>query len=231
MRPTISNLRELIGGDISAFWWKEFDVGHLLPIDWQTQIRRVADQFEVSRTLVSGSVTSRELDLTTKVPVRTVGGVVVARELPWLLDLYRGAFRDLGASIVHESVSCASDDRIAINLNVQRGRTMRYECHVDSNPLEGLLYATTHASLDGGELVVAKDTAARGIEEISRNAWRIHPTAGRLVFFDARRHPHFVAALRNENAVRIVSAMNYYTPSCPEAARPSDLNKHLFGTD
>ena len=38
----------------------------------------------------------------------------------------------------------ARDKRYGIVLNVQRGTTMRFECHVDSNPLTGLLFYTDH---------------------------------------------------------------------------------------
>ena len=30
-------------------------------------------------------------------------------------------------------------------------------------------------------------------------------------------------------ARRIVAVMNFYTESCPESTRPSELNRHLFG--
>ena len=38
----------------------------------------------------------------------------------------------------------AHDDRYGVVLNVQRGTEMRFECHVDSNPLTGLLFCTDH---------------------------------------------------------------------------------------
>ncbi len=44
---------------------------------------------------------------------------------------------------------------------------MRFECHVDSNPLTGLLFCTEHAG--GGELVFAHDDAAQtGLDEVER---------------------------------------------------------------
>ena len=61
---------------------------------------------------------------------------------------------------------------------------MRLECHVDSNPLTGLLFCTDHVR--GGELVVAHDTAAEGLAEIDRACSVIRPQAGQLIFFDAR---------------------------------------------
>jgi hypothetical protein len=29
--------------------------------------------------------------------------------------------------------------------------------------------------------------------------------------------------------MRVVAVMNFYTRSCPESTRPTDLNRHLFG--
>lgn len=231
MNATLEPKISAAGAALHDFWWQEFDVTHLLPPDWVEQIQLVAALHQRSRTLISASVTSREIDQATSVPVMTVGGGDVARELPWLVQLYRNEFRALGQTLLDEPVTCADEARIAINLNIQRGVNMRYECHVDSNPLEGLLYVTTHTPEEGGELVVAKSPEARGVDAINADAWRIHPVSGRLVFFDAREFPHYVASLRDDDAVRIVCAMNFYTPSCPETARPADLNRHLFGTN
>ncbi|MFM8572493.1 MAG: 2OG-Fe(II) oxygenase, partial [Pirellula sp.] len=171
--------------------------------------------------------TSRELSNDIHIPVVTVGGRAVKEHLPWLYSLYLKEFRDIAQSLTTENVQTAQDDRYAINLNVQCGNQMRYECHVDSNPIEGLLYLTDHPAGCGGELVVSQSEDARGTVAISESATRIYPVAGKLVFFDARLHPHFVAPLRLPEDRRIVAAMNYYLPSCPESARPSDLNRHL----
>ena len=62
----------------------------------------------------------------------------------------------------------ALDDRYGVVLNVQRGTAMRFECHVGSNPLTGLLFCTEHLAGAGGELVFAHDPAAaqRHYEEV-----------------------------------------------------------------
>lgn len=213
------------------FSWFEGDVSHLLPGGWQEAILEVAGTCAVDRVLRPQSVTSRESDRGLSIPVRTVGGRVVRERLPWLYDLYRGTFRDSLEQLAGEAIAIAGDDRYAINLNVQAGTAARYECHVDSNPWEGLLYVTTHAPGSGGELVVANRSGAIGPEAIEVDCARIHPVTGRLVFFDAREFPHFVAPLRGEAAIRVVAAMNFYTSGCPETARPADLNRHLFGAD
>lgn len=212
---------------MADFWYKEFDATADLPLGWQQSIIEVADQDAKFKIIVASSVTSRELTKHVRIPVFTVGGRVIQSRLPWLLDLYRGRFRDIAQTLTSETVSVADDLRYAVNLNVQRGIDMRYECHVDSNPIEGLLYVTDHPPGKGGELVVAKNTHSRGEEAISANATRIYPKAGKLVFFDARAHPHFVASLTHPLEERVVVAMNFYTPSCPESSRPADLNHHL----
>ena len=144
-------------------------------------------------------------------------------------SLYEGWFRELGQLVCAEPLSIATDERITINLNLQRGSAMRYECHVDSNPLEGLLYVTDHPPGTGGELVVSHRLTARTVPEVDESAAIVYPRAGHLLFFDARQRAHYVRSLTSEDAVRVVVAMNFYTPSCPESSRPPDLNRHLFG--
>jgi hypothetical protein len=217
--------------DRRQFTWHEIDIRKSLPNSWKRDIIRLADNFAVARTIIPTSVTSRESSKKIKIPVMTVGGGRIRSILPWLYDLYRGLFRDLGQTFLDEPVTVATNDRYAINLNIQKGTRMRYECHVDSNPLEGLLYVTDQPKGRGGELVVANRPDAEGVRAIKADCECIYPKAGRLVFFDARHHPHYVAPLRDENDIRIAVTMNFYTPACPESARPRDLNKHLFGED
>jgi hypothetical protein len=121
-----------------------------------------------------------------------------------------------------------SDNHFAVALNVQTGPD-RYECHVDTNPIEGLLYVTTHREGEGGELVVSNRGEAQSVEEVDADSTIVEPKAGYLLFFDGRHHSHYVASLKDPTAVRIVVAMNYYVPSWPEEKRPTDLNKHLSG--
>lgn len=212
------------------FVWHGFDVRGALPEGWREKILTTAEGYATERQLTPTSVTSREDAGVSRITVRTVGGRLVGSHLPWLMELYRGYFRDLAQRLVSEPITTAADERIAVNLNVQRGRGMRYECHVDSNPLEGLLYVTSHPEGQGGELVVANTLTARSVEEVDRDCSIVYPQSGHLIFFDARRHAHYVRQLREELAVRVVVAMNFYTPSCAEADRPADLNDHLFGT-
>jgi len=212
------------------FHWHSFDLRAELPAGWQIAILDVAENRARARTLVPTSVTSRESSADMEIAALTVGGKTVASELPWLYGLYCNRLRELAQEISPEPLSAAVDVRYAINLNVQRGRAMRYECHVDSNPIQGLLYVTDHPPGSGGELVVSNLGDVAGVEEVDRDATRIHPVAGYLVLFDARHHTHYVAGVERDDALRVVAAMNFYTPSCPESSRPTDLNDHLFGT-
>ena len=70
---------------------------------------------------------------------------------------------------------------------------MRFECHVDSNPLTGLLFCTDHSA--GGELVIAHDPTAADVTSVERDCSVIRPHAGHLIFFDARHHPHYARPL------------------------------------
>jgi len=104
---------------------------------------------------------------------------------------------------------------------------MRFECHVDSNPLTGLLFCTDHPV--GGELVFAHSTGAAGTAGVDQDCSAIRPHAGHLIFFDARRHPHYSRPLTTASGMRIVAVMNFYTKSFPESTRPPELNQHLYG--
>jgi hypothetical protein len=213
--------------DSHDFHLFEFEVNQLMPYGWKEQIKNFALSNYSSRILIPTSITSREASVDLRIYVETVGGRKIRAGLPWLFDLYLGHFLDFAQRTTSERVITAIDDRYAVNLNIQRGTNWRYECHVDSNPIEGLLYVTTHRPGTGGELVVSNRIDALGTKEIEEDSIRIYAEAGKLIFFDARRHPHFVTPLKSPDDVRIVIAMNYYTPSCSESMRPADLNKHL----
>jgi hypothetical protein len=99
---------------------------------------------------------------------------------------------------------------------------------VDSNPVTGLLFFTDHPA-GGGELVVGHDSGAVSVEALEKNGSVIRPQAGQLIFFDGKTYPHYVRTLQSESDMRVVAVMNFYTGSCPESTRPTDLNRHLFG--
>ena len=88
--------------------------------------------------------------------------------MPWLYKLYRSDFLESASQAWAEPVQAAFDDRYGVVLDVQKGTTMRGECHVDPNPVTGLLFFTDHPA-GAGELVVGHDPAAVGIEALERD--------------------------------------------------------------
>jgi hypothetical protein len=215
-------------GMFSGFHWTTFDLTSRLPENWQHDIGIVgaeADCREFPRT----PVLSREAEHVTHISRGRVHANRVRLSLPWLYRLYRGGFLELAREACAEPVAAALDDRYGIVLNVQRATAMRFECHVDSNPLTGLLFCTDHPTGAGGELVFGHDHTAADVEAVERDCSVLRPHAGHLIIFDGRRHPHYSRPLASESDVRITAVMNFYTESCPESTRPPELNRHLFG--
>jgi hypothetical protein len=201
----------------------------LLPQGWNTNIRAVAAEADF-RDYPRTPLLSREAADVKHVTRGRVRADKVREALPWLYQLYRNEFLELAGLASKEPVKAASDDRYGVVLNVQRGKTMRFECHVDSNPLTGLLFLTDHPS-GGGELAVGNDPGVVGIEELDRDCTLIPPHAGQLIFFDGKTYAHYARELSAEHDERVVAVMNFYTESCPESTRPQGLNRHLFGED
>jgi hypothetical protein len=210
----------------SRFRWTTFDLNDWLPAGWQQDVADAAGAAEV-REFPRTPVISRESPDVQQVARGRVHADKVAHHMPWLFKAYRNELLELATEVSAEPVSAAQDDRYGVVLNVQRGTDMRFECHVDSNPLTGLLFLTEHQA--GGELVIANDTEAKGIAGVDRNCSVIRPHAGHLIFFDARRYPHYARALTADSETRIVAVMNFYTESFPESTRPQELNMHLYG--
>jgi hypothetical protein len=214
----------------SPFRWTTFDLGSRLPEGWREDVAaavRCADVREFPRT----PILSREAEDVSQIRRGRVHADQVRSVVPWLLDLYQGYFLELAGTVYAEPVRPAADDRYGVVLNVQRGAAMRFECHIDSNPLTGLLFCTDHPADGGGDLVVANDVSAVGVAAIERDCTVIRPYAGQLIFFDGSQHPHYARALSSESDTRVVAIMNYYTRSRPESTRPLELNRHLYGPD
>lgn len=213
-----------------GFRWITFDVASQLPGGWQHDIDVVAAEADF-REFPRTPILSREAEHVAHISRGRVHAGHVRVGLPWLYRLYRGGLLELAREASQERVAPALDDRYGVVLNVQRGTTMRFECHVDSNPMTGLLFCTDHPVGAGGELIFGHDPAAADIDAVERDCTVIRPHAGHLIFFDGRRHPHYARPLASETDTRIVAVMNFYTESCPESTRPPELNRHLFGRD
>lgn len=211
-----------------GFHWTTFDLTSRLPGDWQEEIASAAVKADFKKFPRTPTLSRESADVR-YISRGRVHASDVRRNLPWLHGYYRNYFLELARVISAEPVVPAIDDRYGIVLNVQRGTTMRFECHVDSNPLTGLLFCTDHSASAGGELVFAHDPTATDIDAVDRDCSVIRPYAGHLIFFDGRRHPHYARPLVSQSAMRIVAVMNFYTESYPESTRPLELNRHLFG--
>ena len=201
-----------------------------LPLDWQDDVVAAATEAEF-RDFPRTPVLSREAEQVAHISRGRVHAHQVRQRLPWLHRLYRGHFLELAARTQKERVLAAADERYGVVLNVQRGTAMRFECHIDSNPLTGLFFCTDHPVGTGGELVFGHDPAAADLCGVERDCSVIRPRAGRLIFFDGRQHPHYSRPLSAESAMRVVAVMNFYLESYPESTRPPELNRHLYGKD
>jgi hypothetical protein len=211
-----------------GFHWTTFDLTSRLAGNWRREVGEVAADADF-RQFPRTPILSREAVDVRHISRGRVHADEVRRRLPWLYRFYRGEFLELAQLACAEPVRPARDERYGIVLNVQYGTTMRFECHVDSNPLTGLLFCSDHSVGAGGEFVVAHDPDAADLASIERDCSVIRPHAGHLIFFDARRHPHYARPLVSRSDVRIAAVMNFYTESWPESTRPAELNRHLYG--
>lgn len=196
----------------SRFHWTTFDLNGSLPAGWQHDVRAVAEDADF-RDFPKTPILSREAPEVEHIPRGRVHADQVRERLPWLYRSYRGEFLDMAGEACGEPVAAAQDYRYGIVLNVQRGTTMRFESHIDSNPLTGLLFCTDHP--EGGELVVSHDATAGNVAAVERDCSVIRPHAGHLIIFDARNHPHYARPLKAESDMRVVAVMNFYTKSFP----------------
>src|ERR1700761_8284882 len=139
-----------------TFRWTTFDVTPMLPGDFREEALDAATRAEYAE-FARTPVISREASDVARVPRGRVHADQVVRSLPWLTRLYRSDFLGMAEEVFAQPVVAARDRRYGVVLNVQRGREMRFECHVDSNPVTGLLFCSDHDQGAGGELVFARD--------------------------------------------------------------------------
>ena len=111
----------------------------------------------------------------------------------------------------------AKDLRSSININCLRGIGARYEAHVDTNPLTGVLFACAASASTGGELV---------FDNGDGRVARVEPRPGVFIAFDARMISHYVSPLL-VNMDRVSLPMNYYDD--PQVQhRPEGLDNYLY---
>lgn len=201
------------------FTWN-LNTTSLLPSNWQSQIDDVVERFGYETVLTGQGSTSREKRSNQYIKVVIVDGLIIRPFLPWLWSIYNGPLLDFASSSFGRPLFPAEDEKSAVNINNLTGNGARYEWHVDSNPVTGLLFASTCPPEQGGGLVF------RDIEG-KRNAI-VRPTAGVFICFDAREIPHRVAPLKGDIS-RTSIPMNYYE-TADSQARPSDLEAQIYST-
>jgi hypothetical protein len=201
-----NRLRVEHGGLVVALRsWTTVDVRSDLPVDWVAQILAVAAHAPTTTLLLAAPTGTEPSGW---VVVHSVDGGEVGRRLPWLTDLYEDVFRRRVERCAGDRVSPAADPRRALSLDVQTGGN-RYQPNEGDRHWGALLHVTDHPEGTGGELVLGHDPQARTIEEIDAACSVIHPEAGHLLLFDARRHPHYVRPLRTPGRSRIAVTMSY----------------------
>jgi hypothetical protein len=213
----------------TGFAWTTCDVTTLLPVGWEASLADVVQRYRSTRIISPPHSSSREQGGAQALCTVAVHGALVSEALPWLVELYRGPFREVGEVHARRQLLTARNPRYAVVVNVQEPGGDRSECHVDTNPIAGLLYATEHRPGTGGELAVANDSRARNVKDVDRDCSVVYPQKGHLVFFDGRSHPHYVRPVTG-GEIRVAVNMNYYTAECPESTRPSDLDAYLYGS-
>jgi hypothetical protein len=191
------------------------DVRELLPHGWMSQIDAVARNVARTATLTGGTSTSLE-SAETVIHYRLVDGDEVNQHLPWLTRLYHEEFLKVAEQI---SGYCLEPDQYttsSVNINVLPSGEGGYEWHVDSNPVTGLLFLSSHLHHDGGTLE---------LKSANDHLLSIEPLAGTFAVFDARLCPHRVRPPKN--GLRISAPMNYFEAGRPRR-RPTDLDSRLY---
>lgn len=184
--------------------------------NWFEEIKQVAEEFSYYTKLDGKSSTSREPADSEGAEVFVVEGDTIKEKLPWLHSLYQNEFLEFANSNFQGKYDFAENIKSGTNINLLKGKNARYEWHVDSNPLTGVLFVTTHNEGDGGELIFKLPT----------ETLTIYPKSGTLILFDARQIPHTVLPLQKEG-IRISVPLNFYEKGQPQI-RPDDLDSYIY---
>jgi len=192
------------------------DVRELLPQDWVDQIGNISSSVARYATLKGGTSTSLER-ADTAIRYRLVDGDQVVSHLPWLVDLYCGKFLQVAQQISGFQLATDLSTTSAVNINVLAPGEGGYEWHIDSNPVTGLLFLSSHLHHEGGMLELRSG---------DDHLLSIEPLAGTLAVFDARLCPHRVSAPKS--GLRISAPMNYFVAD-EVRYRPKELDSILYG--
>lgn len=179
--------------------------------------REVSLRLAQPAVLRGGSSTSLESQ-SVELVYRLLDGDGIQEHLPWLHDLYYGRLPSLATEVFATVMMPSPLVRNGVNVNLLEGTGSRYEWHLDSNPLTGVLYFTATSSEVGGRLLFRDDHGAETA---------VSTAIGELLLFDARAVPHAVEELRTPEP-RISAPMNFFVAG-NEIHRPRDLDSSLYG--
>ena len=193
---------------------RDFSADVSMPKDWDIQVLNLAKTRSIDTILDGDSPTSLEKS-GTKIPISVVMGEVISTELPWLYKVYENEMLEFSSRAFGTALFKCNGVDDSININLVRGVSGRYEWHLDTNPVTGLLFAETLDSDEGGALVFRK------FEE----EYRIQPKRGMFYCFDARDIPHAVEPLKVART-RTSIPMNYYLTE-DNSGRTDELNEYL----
>lgn len=227
------------------FRWQTLNFEPILREEWPTwreDLITVATEHAEPRWLTGDHPTVRESRPNNGLPILTVPGEAVENLLPQAVSLYEGRIREEAERFARQPVVTGRHKKHRLAINVQRHNDThpeggRYEGHVDTNPIEALLFATSHYRIHsdpskqrGGILWVNNTPDIVTVDDMqvtSRDIAGIEPREGYLALFDATRHSHYVDQLTHPDTIRVVLAMNYYTESMPEQNRDAALDRYL----
>lgn len=204
-------------GDWKPYYEWDLNETNLLPSGWDVSVRKIIDLAGMETILSGFSEQSREPDQDVELPVTVVTGDACEKHLPWLAALYKGELRQFVSRKHGVELYTAKDLRSSININCLRGVGARYETHVDTNTVTGVLFACDASPKTGGELVFC---AEHGEEAI------VWPRPGLFISFDGRTLPHYVGALKIPMD-RISIPLNYYDDPINQF-RPDGLDDRLY---
>ena len=199
------------------FAWDLISTG-LLPARWEDSVQDTVEEFGFGTVLTGDGSTSREKRSGQHIPVRVVDGSAIKHSLPWLWSLYSGPLLEFSSRSFNRTLFPAIDIKSAVNINHISGEGARYEWHVDSNPVTGLLFASTCPPEQGGALVF------RDVQNKRKSV--VRPRSGLFICFDARQIPHRVAPVKGAFS-RSSIPMNYYEDSTNQN-RPPDLESQIY---
>lgn len=197
--------------------YAELDLNKLgvLPKNWKEDIYNLLDVNGKLTVLRGDSSTSRE-EKDVEMDVWVVEGGPIKEKLRWLYELYSGVLKEFSEEAFNTELFTSNSIRTSVNINCIKGFGARYEWHVDSNPVTGLLFVNSLGDDSGGELLFNKDD----------KCCLVVPKEGLFICFDAREIPHFVKPLKL-NISRCSIPMNFYT-SPNDQIRPDDLDNSIY---